>query len=202
MTQHGAERTASCCRVVDARAARARPARTCSTRASSSRPTASARCRGTTATTRTSSSVDGAGRSASTTSRASRRTRLFGGNSNWRGPDLVPGQLPAHRGAAAVTTTTSATTFKVECPTGSGNDDEPATRSRAELARRLVAHLPARRRRARRPVFGGDDAVPDRPALARPGPVPRVLPRRHRRAASAPATRPAGRRSSRSCWTN
>jgi hypothetical protein len=29
-------------------------------------------------------------------------TGLFGGNSNWRGPDLVPGQLPAHRIAAEV----------------------------------------------------------------------------------------------------
>ena len=29
-------------------------------------------------------------------------TGLFGGNSNWRGPDLVPDELPADRGAPAV----------------------------------------------------------------------------------------------------
>ena len=44
---------------------------------------------------------------------------MFGGNSNWRGPDLAAGQRAAHPRAAQLSPTT-ATSFKVECPTGSG----------------------------------------------------------------------------------
>ncbi len=57
---------------------------------------------------------------ASTTSRPSRPRGLFGGNSNWRGPIWIPGQPPDHARAAAALRATTATTFTVECPTGSG----------------------------------------------------------------------------------
>ena len=102
---------------------------------------------------------------------------LFGGNSNWRGPIWFPvnylivealQQFHHYYGDD----------FTVECPTGSGQYltlDEIAT----DLARRL-ASIFLRDEHGRRPVFGEQRAVPARPALARPHPVPRVLPRRHR----------------------
>ena len=49
-----------------------------------------------------------------------------------------------------------------------------------DLDARLVAHLP-RRPDGRRPVLRRRTSCSSRPALARPLPVPRVLPRRHRR---------------------
>ena len=93
--------------------------RSCSTRTSSSRRTASARCRGITASTRTCCDVDGIEHRVDYEP-AESTTGLFGGNSNWRGPDLVPGQLPARSSRCRSSTTTTATSFKVECPTGSG----------------------------------------------------------------------------------
>ena len=130
---------------------------------------------------------------ASTTCPAKSTTGLFGGNSNWRGPDLVPGQLPAHRGAASATTTSTATRFTVECPTGSGADADPRRRSPPSSSARLARiFLPDAS--GRRPCHGDDDALRERSALARPGALPRVLPRRHRPRPRAPATRPAGRR--------
>ena len=64
--------------------------------------------------------------------------------------------------------------------------------SRSDLAAPAGLDLAARRRR---PAAGLrlDREVPDRPGVARPAAVPRVLPRRHRGRASAPRTRPAGR---------
>ena len=117
-------------------------------------------------------------------------TGLFGGNSNWRGPDLVPGQLPADRVAAEVPP------LLRRRPQGRVPDRlrpaaEPVGGGRRAVAPAHAA-LPARRATAAGPVYGGDRALPARSALARPGPVPRVLPRRRRRAASAPATRRAG----------
>ena len=64
--------------------------------------------------------LDVDGRStASTTSRANRRTGLFGGNSNWRGPIwfpvnylLIESLQKFHHYLGD--------DFKVECPTGSG----------------------------------------------------------------------------------
>ena len=104
-------------------------------------------------------------------------TGLFGGNSNWRGPIWFPVnyllieslQKFHHYFGDDV---------KVECPTGSGQMltlAEVAT----ELSRRLSS------------LFLRDDARPAPgvrrrgalsagPELARPGAVPRVLPRRHR----------------------
>ena len=60
-----------------------------------------------------------------------------------------------------------------------------------------LEHVPERDASGRRPVYGGSSEVPGRPALARPDPLLRILPRRHREPASGPATRPAGRASSR-----
>ena len=63
---------------------------------------------------------------------------MFGGNSNWRGPDLDARQRPHHPRPAAATTRTTATSFTVECPTGSGrlmNLYEVAE----EITRRLAA---------------------------------------------------------------
>ena len=51
--------------------------------------------------------------------RASRTSGLFGGNSNWRGPVWFPVNYLLDRGAASATTTSTATRFTVECPTGS-----------------------------------------------------------------------------------
>ena len=104
---------------------------------------------------------------------------LFGGNSNWRGPIWFPvnylmieslQQFHHYYGDD----------FKVECPTGSG---QYLTLSEIadELSRRLIQHLPARRSTAGGAVFGEQELLPARPALARLRAVLRVLPRRHRR---------------------
>ena len=77
-----------------ARAPGAHARRACSTRTSSSRPTASARSRRATATSPFVLRARRHGGDASTTSRPSRTTGLFGGNSNWRGPGVVPRQPP------------------------------------------------------------------------------------------------------------
>ena len=104
-------------------------------------------------------------------------TGLFGGNSNWRGPVWFPMNFLLiealqrfdhfYRGE-----------FKVEFPTGSGRQ-MALWDVAAELSRRLTRIFlrdpdgpPAGPRRGA--------AVPDRPALARPAPLLRVLPRRHR----------------------
>ena len=105
-------------------------------------------------------------------------TGLFGGNSNWRGPIwfpvnylLIESLQKFHHFYGD--------DLKVECPTGSSrllNLWEVA----AELSRGLT-HLFLRGRDGRRPVYGVDRAVPARSALARPHPLPRVLPRRQGR---------------------
>ena len=121
---------------------------------------------------------------------------MFGGNSNWRGPVWFPMNLVIMR-ALFHLHRYYGDEFKVECPTGSGrmlNLRQVAI----EIGQRLVAHVPARRRRAAAGVRR-DREVPDRPALARPDPVPRVLPRRQRRRARRRATRPGGRAPSRCC---
>ena len=105
-------------------------------------------------------------------------TGLFGGNSNWRGPIWFPvnfllieslQKFHHYLGDG----------FTVECPTGSGRM-LTLWEVAAELSRRLSRmFLPDAG--GRRPINGSLDEVPHRPALARPDPVPRVLPRRHRR---------------------
>ncbi len=105
-------------------------------------------------------------------------TGLFGGNSNWRGPVWFPVNYLLVE-VLRVYHRYLGDAFRVECPTGSGQ-----TMSLAQVADELAGaarrHLPrargrdaARLRRLR--------ALPARPGLARPDPVPRVLPRRHGR---------------------
>ena len=105
-------------------------------------------------------------------------TRLFGGNSNWRGPIWFPinyllieslKRFHMYFGDE----------FKVECPTGSGRQMTLHDVAH-ELSRRLSAHLPAGRGRPPAGVRGTRD-LPDRSALERSRPLPRVLPRRHGR---------------------
>ena len=105
-------------------------------------------------------------------------TGLFGGNSNWRGPGLVSGQLPDHRGAAEVPSLLRRRLHR-------GVPDRlgrmmTLCEVAAELSRRLT-RIFLRGEDGRRPVYGGTETFQDRSALARPDPLPRVLPRRHRR---------------------
>ena len=112
---------------------------------------------------------------------------LFGGNSNWRGPVVVPAQLPADR-VAAETPLLPGGRFRWNCR-GSGNlatlwdvDLQPHPYRLIEL----FLQDDAAGGRQRQP-----SQVPDRPALARPRfatNTSMAIPAR----ASAPATRPAG----------
>ena len=103
---------------------------------------------------------------------------MFGGNSNWRGPVWMPVNVLLIRGLLNLYGFYG-DDFTVECPTGSGNRMTLFEVAK-EISRRLSGHLPARRER---PPAGlrrlGE--VPGRPALARPDPLLRVLPRRQRR---------------------
>ena len=105
---------------------------------------------------------------------------MFGGNSNWRGPVWFPINLLLIR-ALIHHYRYYGDDLKVECPTGSGTM-MTLFEVAQELSRRLVTTF-LRGDDGRRPVYGGDEAVPGRPALARPDPVLRVLPRRQRRRA-------------------
>ena len=123
-------------------------------------------------------------------------TGMFGGNSNWRGPVWFPMNLVILRGLLQLHRYYG-DGLTVECPTGSGRQMtllEVADGDR----RRLTTHVPARRGRPPAGVRRHRE-VPVRSALARPAAVPRVLPRRQRRRASAPAIRPAGPGPSRCC---
>ena len=116
-------------------------------------------------------------------------TGMFGGNSNWRGPVWFPMNLVILRGAAAAAPLLRRPA-QGRVPDRLRARDEPA-RGRDRDRPAPGAHV--HRRRGRPPAgVRRDREVPDRPALARPAAVPRVLPRRQRRRASAPATRPAG----------
>ena len=84
---------------------------------------------------------------ASTTSRARVATGLFGGNSNWRGPVWFPVNYLLIESLQRYTTTT-ATSLKVECPTGSGQ-----MMTLWEVAARAVA--PAHRALHRAAPTGG-----------------------------------------------
>ena len=157
------------------------------------------RSRGITATTRTCSTRAGVEHRVDYEP-ASRRRGLFGGNSNWRGPIWFPVNYLIIESLQKFHQYLG-DDFKVECPTGSGHDDDAAGgRQRARAA--AVAHLPARRGRAAARSSAASRSFQSDPALARPRPLPRVLPRRHRRRASARATRPAGPGWSPSCWTS
>ena len=155
------------------RTAEARAAGACSTRLSSSRLTASARCRASTTISPYVLPVNGI--------RVSGRVRAGGVNqwSLWRQfelarADLVPCQLSADRIAAEVSPLlrrrlqgrVSDRFRQVHDVVGGGcRDIAPLTQ------------LFLRRTRRPRPVHGSD-ALPARSALARPGAVLRILPRR------------------------
>ena len=107
---------------------------------------------------------------------------------------LVPGQLPAHRGAGALPpllrrrrSRSSARPARAGCMN--------LQRGRARARARLAAPLPARRRRARGPCHGDDARYRGRPALAATSCCSTSTSTATPAAASARATRPAGPRS-------
>ena len=93
--------------------------------------------------------------------------------------DLVPDQLPARRGAAEVPSLLRRQLHR-RVPDRIGPMADAGAGRRGSVAA-AVAHLPATTSEGRRPVFGARRDLSERSALARPHPVPRVLPRRHRR---------------------
>ena len=105
---------------------------------------------------------------------------LFGGNSNWRGPvwfpinHLIVGSLMRFHSFLGPS-------FTVEFPTGSGRQRD-TRRGRRRAGPAAGRAVPARARREA-PGARRVRPVPHRPRLARPDPVPRVLPRRDRRGA-------------------
>ena len=119
-------------------------------------------------------------------------TGLFGGNSNWRGPVWFPVNYLLIE-ALERYHHFYGDSLQVECPTGSGrllNLQRGGARAAAAGWRRCSCPTPT----AGGPATATTRATPSDPHLARPGAVPRVLPRRHRPRRRAPATRPAGPR--------
>ncbi len=101
---------------------------------------------------------------------------MFGGNSNWRGPVWFPLNYLVIESLRHWDDWLGAD-FMVEYPTGSGRRARLLDVGR-DLARRLVAiWLPDAD--GRRPVPRPLRALLERPGVARPAPLPRVLPRRH-----------------------
>ena len=133
---------------------------------------------------------------ASTTSRANRPRGLFGGNSNWRGPIWFPVNFLLIESLQKFHHYFG-DEFKVECPTGSGQM-MTLWEVAAEISRRLT-RIFLKGPDGRAPVHGAQSSLSGRPALAGPGALLRVLPRRYTARVWAPATRPAGPASSRSC---
>jgi hypothetical protein len=81
-------------------------------------------------------------------------TRMFGGNSNWRGPVWFPVNALILRALLHLHEFYE-DDFKIECPTGSGNELNLAEVA-VELARRLTAIF-LEDGQGRRPVFGGNE---------------------------------------------
>ena len=150
---------------------------TCWTRRSSSRPTVSARCRAYHRDHPFVEQVMGAEYRVSL--RAGRvEHRALRRQLELARPDLVSGQLPADRGAAE-----ARPLLRRRGQGGVSDRIRPAHAApgRERRARAAAgADLPSRRGRAAARARLSRE-VPDRPALARPDPVPRVLQRRHRR---------------------
>lgn len=83
---------------------------------------------------------------------AESHTGMFGGNSNWRGPVWIPMNVVILRGLRQLHEYYG-DSFKVECPTGSGNELN-LSQVADEIAGRLMAIF-LRDEDGRRPVFGG-----------------------------------------------
>jgi hypothetical protein len=81
-------------------------------------------------------------------------TGMFGGNSNWRGPIWMPVNVLLIRGLLSFYLYYG-DTFKIECPTGSGNLMNLFEVAR-EIANRL-ARIFLRDKSGRRPVYGGTE---------------------------------------------
>jgi hypothetical protein len=79
---------------------------------------------------------------------------MFGGNSNWRGPVWMPVNVLIY-GSLLRLAAYFGDSFKVECPTGSGNQMTLFEVAR-ELAERLIRTF-QRDSRGRRPVYGGTE---------------------------------------------
>ena len=136
---------------------------------------------------------------------------MFGGNSNWRGPIWFPINALIIR-ALLNLYVGYGDEFTVECPTGSG-----VRMTLFEVAREISDRLTRiflPDADGRRPCYGGQHDLRRRRALARPGHVLRVLPRRQRRrprrqppdrldragrGVPEPVRRPDRRRT---CWTD
>ena len=98
----------------------------------------------------------------------------FGGNSNWRGPVWMPVNFLLY-GALHRLHAYFGDRFKIECPTGSGRQ-MTLFEVGQELGRRLASLFlrgPDGQKAGPRPRH----EVPFRPAMARPDPLLRVLPR-------------------------
>ncbi len=167
---------------------------TCSTKTSFSRlrhPLALAR------STRTTRSCSGptARNIGSTTSRANRRSGLFGGNSNWRGPIWMPINFLLVE-ALERYHHFYGDELKVECPTGSGQK-----LTLKEVAREIEARVAQIFLADRRGVGPATDRCGNSPTI-RTGATTcfsTSISTATTAAAAAPATRPAGRPSSRGC---
>ena len=105
-------------------------------------------------------------------------TGMFGGNSNWRGPVWMPVNALIIR-ALQNFYLYYGDNFKIECPTGSGRLMNLFEVSK-EISDRLIGTFTRDEQRPS-PGLRRHREVPDRSALARLHPLPRVLPRRQRR---------------------
>ena len=169
--------TAACCRSSTRRSCAA-SSRACWTRRSSSARTAFARCRATTSSTRTCSATTGQEYRVAYVPGDS-DTGMFGGNSNWRGPVWMPINFLLYTRAAAPLCLLRRG-LQGRMPDRFGADDDAAGGG-AGARRAPVPDLPARHVRRVGPAHGAAHKFKRRSALARPGAVLRILPRRHRR---------------------
>ena len=106
---------------------------------------------------------------------AESNTGMFGGNSNWRGPVWMPVNALIIR-ALLNFYLYYGDNFKIECPTGSGKMMNLFEVSQGDRRPAQPDLHPRRARPATRLRRHGE--VPERPPLAGPPPVLRVLPRR------------------------
>ena len=127
--------------------------------------------------------------SASTMCRANRDSRVFGGNSNWRGPIWMPVNFllieSLHRFHSYY-----GDDFRVECPIGSGQS-LASGRSRRRAGAPAVPAVPARRERAA-PGLRRFAARAERPPLPRPSRCSTNISTATPAAVWARRTRPAG----------